>query len=55
VRTFRNTTFNINYSNPNGVQKGVKSIKVNGQEIEGNIIPLSFANGGSVDVEVVMG
>ncbi|MCL2683545.1 MAG: hypothetical protein FWE63_08750 [Bacteroidales bacterium] len=55
VRTFRNTTFNINFSNPNGVQKGVKSIKVNGQEIEGNIIPLSFAKGGSVDVEVVMG
>jgi cellobiose phosphorylase len=54
VRTFRNTTFNINFSNPNGVQKGVKSVKVNGQEIEGNIIPLSFANGGKVDVEVVM-
>jgi len=55
VRTFRNTTFNINYSNPSGVQKGVKSIKVDGKEIEGNIIPLSFANGGSVNVEVVMG
>ena len=55
VRTFRNTTFNINYSNPNGVQKGVKSIKADGKEIDGNIIPLSYANGGSVNVEVVMG
>jgi len=55
VRTFRGTTFNVKYSNPNGVQKGVVSIKVNGQEIDGNIIPLSFANGGSVDVEVLMG
>ena len=55
VRTFRNTTFNINYSNPNGVQKGVKSIEVNGQKIDGTIIPLSFATGGSVNVEVVMG
>ena len=55
VRTFRNTTFCINYSNPKGVQKGVKSIKVGGKEIEGNVIPLSFAKGGKVNVEVVMG
>jgi cellobiose phosphorylase len=55
VRTFRNTSFNINFSNPNGVLKGVKSIKVNGDEISGNVIPLSYANGGSVNVEVVMG
>jgi len=55
VRTFRNTRFNINYSNPSGVQKGLKSIKVDGKEIEGNIIPLSFAKGGSVNIEVLMG
>nr|AGS52706.1 cellobiose phosphorylase [uncultured bacterium contig00064] len=55
VRTFRNTTFNISFTNPNGVQKGVKSIKVNGKEIEGNTIALSYASGGKVDVEVVMG
>ncbi|MCL2845274.1 MAG: hypothetical protein FWE23_07475 [Chitinivibrionia bacterium] len=55
VRTFRNTTFNINFSNPNGVQKGVKSIKVDGKDIDGNVIPLEFAKGGSVNVEVVMG
>jgi len=55
ARTFRNTTFNINYSNPDGVQKGVKSIKVDGKKIDGNIIPLSFAKGGKVEVEVVMG
>jgi cellobiose phosphorylase len=55
MRTFRNTAFNINFSNPNGVQKGVKSIKVNGNEIEGNLIPLSYANGGTVNVEVLMG
>jgi cellobiose phosphorylase len=55
VRTFRNTMFNISYHNPGGVQKGVKSIKANGKEIEGNIIPLSFAQGGTVEVEVVLG
>jgi cellobiose phosphorylase len=55
VRTFRNTTFCINFSNPKGVQKGVKSIKVGGKEVEGNVIPLSYAKGGKVNVEVVMG
>jgi cellobiose phosphorylase len=55
VRTFRGTTFNIRYSNPGGVQKGVKSVTVNGTAIDGNVIPLSYANGGKVDVEVVMG
>jgi cellobiose phosphorylase len=55
VRTFRNTTFNISYSNPGGVNKGVKAIKVDGKEIGGNVIPLSYANGGNVSVEVLMG
>jgi cellobiose phosphorylase len=55
IRKFRGTTFNINFFNPKGVQKGVKSIKVDGNEIEGNVIPLSFVNGGNVDVEVIMG
>jgi len=55
VRYFRNTIFNINYTNPPGVQKGVKSIKVNGKEIAGNIIPLIFADGSKVDVDVLMG
>jgi len=55
VRTFRGTTFSIRYGNPGGVQKGVKSITVNGNAIEGNVIPLSYADGGKVDVEVIMG
>jgi len=55
VRIFRNTTFNIKYNNPHGVQKGVKSLKADGKEINGNLIPLSFANGGNVNVEVIMG
>jgi cellobiose phosphorylase len=57
VRIFRNTVFNISFSNPGGVQKGVKSIKVDGKAIDGNTIPLSCAKGGNaqVKVEVVMG
>ncbi|MDR0324043.1 MAG: hypothetical protein LBI12_06330 [Treponema sp.] len=54
-RTFRNTTFCINFSNPNGVQKGVKSITAAGKEIKGNLVPLSFAKGGKINIEVYMG
>jgi len=54
-RSYRGTTFNITYENPDGVQKGVKSISVNGQKLASNLVPLSFATGGQVDVVVVMG
>ena len=54
-RIFRNTIFDIQYSNPDGVMKGIKSIKIDGKEIEGNLIPLVFAKGGKVNVEAVMG
>jgi len=55
VRTFRGTTFDIAYNNQAGVQKGVKSITVGGEKIIGNLIPLSCATGGTVEVEVMMG
>jgi N,N'-diacetylchitobiose phosphorylase len=38
-RVFRGNILNIKVENPQGVQKGVKQIMLNGQEIEGNIIP----------------
>jgi cellobiose phosphorylase len=41
VRRFRNKTLNIKVVNPSGVQKGVKRIILNGQPIEGNLIPVS--------------
>ena len=41
VRRFRNKTLNIKVINPNGVQKGVKKITLNGQTIEGNLIGVS--------------
>jgi cellobiose phosphorylase len=53
TRKFRGATYNIEIKNT-GVKKGVKSIMVNGQAVEGNIIPLQAA--GSVNtVEVIMG
>jgi cellobiose phosphorylase len=41
VRRFRNKTLNIKVVNPSGEQKGVKKITLNGQLIEGNLIPAS--------------
>jgi cellobiose phosphorylase len=41
TRRFRNKMLNIKVINPNGVQKGVKKITLNGQLIEGNLIPVS--------------
>ncbi len=41
VRRFRNKTLSIKVVNPNGVQKGVKKITLNGQIIEGSLVPVS--------------
>ena len=51
-RVIRDTIFHIIVKNPNGVQKGVKSITVDGQPIDGHIIK---AAPGEHTVEVVMG
>ena len=55
TRTFRGTTFHIDFTNPGGGQRGVKSITADGQPITGNLIPLSCVTGGTVQVDVVMG
>jgi N,N'-diacetylchitobiose phosphorylase len=38
-RIFRSKQFDIKVENRNGVQKGVKKLVLNGEEIEGNLIP----------------
>ena len=54
TRLFRGKELNITVKNPNGVEKGVKLLKLNGKEIFGNII--LFAEMKQVnDVEVIMG
>ncbi|MBR3531603.1 MAG: glycosyl transferase [Bacteroidaceae bacterium] len=50
-RQFRGAEYLIHVSNPNGVQKGVKCITVDGQAIDGNVVP---ALEGTHTVEVVM-
>jgi len=38
-RIFRGTKYNIEVENPHSVEHGIKSILLNGKEIDGNIIP----------------
>lgn len=54
TRQFRNATYNITIKNPSHVCKGVKSVTVDGNAIEGNILPV-FNDGKDHTVEVVLG
>ena len=54
VRQFRGKTYNITVENPSGVSKGVKDVIVDGEKIDGNLIPVE-KGGKTVDVKVVMG
>ena len=52
-RQYRGATYDITVSNPNHVCKGVKSVTVDGNAIDGNVLP-TFTDG-THKVEVVMG
>ncbi|KMQ50105.1 N,N'-diacetylchitobiose/cellobiose phosphorylase [Chitinispirillum alkaliphilum] len=53
TRNFRGAVYEITISNPNGAQTGVTSISVDGEKIEGNVLPV-FNDGKVHKVEVVM-
>ena len=53
-RTFRGATYEITVTNPSHVSKGVDSITVDGQRLDGAVIP-AFDDGQVHRVEVVMG
>lgn len=53
TRQFRGATYHIEVKNPNGAMKGVATLKIDGQAVDGYIIPLMPA-GGSYKVEVIM-
>ncbi len=52
-RIYRGTKYSIEVLNPDNVEHGVKSVCIDGEEIEGNIIPASGKK--VVKVKVVMG
>ncbi len=53
-RTFRGSTYNITVTNPQRVEKGVKSLTVDGKKVKGTCIPVP-AKKGTFNVVVVMG
>ncbi len=54
TRVFRGATYAITVKNPDHVCKGVKAVTVDGNAIEGNVLPV-FADGKTHTVEVVLG
>jgi cellobiose phosphorylase len=53
-REFRNAVYDIEVKNPKSVNKGVKSLRVDGMNIEGNVAPV-FGDDKTHKVEVVLG
>jgi cellobiose phosphorylase len=53
-RKYRGATYNIEVKNPNGVSKGIASITVDGQAVQGNVLPL-LAAGSTGNVVVTLG
>jgi cellobiose phosphorylase len=53
VRRFRGATYRISVSNPDGVCKGLKECTLDGQLVDGNIVPV--CGEGAHEVNVVMG
>lgn len=52
-RSFRGTQYEVEFFNPEGKQSGVSSVEVDGQIIEGNLLPL-FTDGKVHKVKVIM-
>ncbi|HUU29407.1 MAG TPA: glycosyl transferase [archaeon] len=53
-RKFRDALYEITVSNPEGVERGVRRVVVDGRQIKGNVLPIVRA-GATVRVEVEMG
>jgi cellobiose phosphorylase len=54
TRRFRGTVYEIAVENPDGVCGGVASLRVDGGEVEGNLVPAKSGRG-PVRVDVVLG
>ena len=54
TRKFRGATYRITVQNPDGVERGVRALTVDGASVEGNLIPLA-PPGAEVRVTAVMG
>jgi cellobiose phosphorylase len=54
-RRFRGTLYEIEVANPHGVCRGVRSLKVDGRDVEGNLVPLAPQGTATVTVAVTLG
>ena len=54
TRQFRGDTYNIKIENPNHVQKGVKSMTVDGKAVDGCVIPV-IGDGAAHEVVITLG
>ncbi|WP_181687308.1 GH36-type glycosyl hydrolase domain-containing protein [Halorhabdus salina] len=54
TREFRGATYELEVENPDGVESGVERVEVDGEDIDGNVLP-AFEDGDTHDVRVVMG
>ena len=54
ARTFRGAEYLIEVENPDGVEKGVRSVTLDGRPFEGTLLPV-FADGKTHQAKVVMG
>ena len=43
TRKFRGATYEIEIKNLNGAQKGIKSLNINGEKVQGNLVPMQPA------------
>ncbi len=53
-RRFRGATYDITVDNPDGVEKGVRAVTLDGRPVEGNLLPVQ-PSGSRVSVQVLMG
>ncbi len=54
TRKFRNAIYEIDVKNPGNVSRGVRSVTVDGETLEGRIVPV-FNDGQAHTVEIIMG
>jgi len=54
TREYRGAIYNITIKNPSGVCKGVSSLAVNGEPVQGNVVPIQAADSVN-EVDVVLG
>jgi len=54
TRQFRNAIYDITFSNPKGVSKGIESVRVDDKSVENNLLPI-FPDGKTHKISITMG